>query len=53
MDKPKIDPSQIPEVERKLLCESLMEATLEFYSDPENEDRFQEWVREKRMRNET
>lgn len=53
MDKLKIDLSRIPQIEQRLLGETFLKATLEFYSDPENEARFQEWVREKYIKDET
>lgn len=38
-----IDPSKIPEVELNLLCASILSAVQDFYANPENVRRFEEW----------
>ena len=43
----KICPSQIPAVELRVLCQTLLESVEAFYQDPENQRRFEEWKREK------
>lgn len=39
----RIDPNSIPNIEKKLLCSTFLEAVIKFYKDPENEKHFQEW----------
>lgn len=52
-NSPKFDLSKISKVDRELLASTFLDAVLEFYSNPENESRFQEWLREKHMKDET
>lgn len=47
MDKIKIDVSRIPAIELKLLCGTLLDAVERFYSDPENQRRFEAWHKSK------
>ena len=42
-----ICPSDIPAVELRALCATVLEAVKEFYSDPENQRQFDTWKREK------
>ena len=39
----KINTSQIPETEAKLLAMTFLDAIKKFYSDPKNVEKFQEW----------
>jgi len=39
----RIDTSQIPAVEVRLLCSTVLEAVMRFYEDPDNLRRFEEW----------
>ena len=39
----KIDITQIPPVELKLLCQTLVKTVEQFYSDPKNRERFEQW----------
>lgn len=43
----RINPEEIPEIERKLLCETFLEAVKQFYADPENVRAFEEWQKSK------
>lgn len=47
MDKVKIDVSQIQAIEVKNLSRTLLAATERFYSDPENQRRFEAWQKSK------
>lgn len=40
---PVIDTAQIPAVEIRLLCSTVLDAVTLFYDDPENQHRFDEW----------
>lgn len=39
----RINPELIPETETKLLAMALLDAMRRFYSNPKNEEKFQEW----------
>ena len=43
MSQIKIDTAQIPGIEMKILCTTLVERMKIFYDDPENVRRFEEW----------
>lgn len=47
----KFDLSQVPLIERKNLGRTFLEAVERFYSDPENERRFQEWKKLQEVKN--
>ena len=49
-EKPHIIPSLIPDHVREDIGRVGLAAVLEYYQDPENERRFQEWVIEYRKR---
>lgn len=42
-----ICPSKIPAVELRVLCATVLDAVKDFYSNPENQRRFNAWKREK------
>ena len=48
MSNVRIDCAQIPRIEVKILCHTLVSSAERFYDDPENRRRFEEWQR-KRM----
>ena len=43
----KIDYTKIPAADLKNLCRTLTEAMIEFYNDPKNLAKFEEWKRNK------
>lgn len=43
----RIDPKSIPNIEKKLLCATFLEAVIRFYKDPNNELDFEKWCTEK------
>lgn len=43
----RIDPKSIPNMEKKLLCATFLEAVIRFYKDPNNELAFKKWRAEK------
>ena len=49
MSNVRIDCAQIPRIEVKILCHTLVSAAERFYDDPENRRRFEEWQRKGRL----
>ena len=51
MEKPKpqvrIIPKKIPNVEKKILCSTFLDAVINFYKDSNNEKAFKKWFTEK------
>ncbi len=45
--KIRIDPTQIPNMETKLLCATFLDAVIRFYQDPDNVLAFEKWRTEK------
>ena len=43
----KICPTKIPAVELRVLCATVLDAVMDYYSDSENQRRFEQWKREK------
>ena len=43
----RIDPKEIPNMEMKLLCATILDAVIRFYKEPENMAAFQKWHAEK------
>ncbi len=43
----RIDPEQIPKVEQKILCATVLEAVIRFYEAPERQTTFESWRMEK------
>ena len=43
----RINPKLIPNIEKKLLCSTFLDAVIRYYKDPENERRFQEWKKKR------
>ena len=39
----RIDPKEIPNMEMKLLCATILDAVIRFYEKPENMAAFQKW----------
>ncbi len=39
----RIDPKEIPKIEMKLLCATILDAVIRFYKEPENMAAFQKW----------
>ena len=39
----RIDPKEIPSMEMKLLCATILDAVIRFYKEPENIAAFQKW----------
>lgn len=39
----RIDPKEIPDMEMKLLCATILDAVIRFYKEPENMAAFEEW----------
>lgn len=42
-NKIKIDYTKIPPIELKILCRTFVTAIEEFYDDPKNRERFEQW----------
>ena len=43
----KICPTKIPAAELRVLCATVLDAVKDYYSDPENQRRFEQWKHEK------
>ena len=43
----RIDPKEIPNMEMKLLCATILDAVIRFYKEPENVAAFEKWQTEK------
>ncbi len=43
----KICPPEIPAVELRVLCATVLDSVEQFYRNPENQRRFEQWKREK------
>ena len=43
----KICPPKIPAVELRVLCATVLDSVEQFYRNPENQRRFEQWKREK------
>jgi len=43
----RIVPKKIPNLEKKLLCSTFLDAVICFYKDTENETAFKNWITEK------
>ena len=43
----RIDPKEIPNMEMKLLCATILDAVIRFYEEPKNMAAFQKWHAEK------
>ena len=39
----RIDPKEIPDMEMKLLCATILDAVIRFYKEPENMSAFEKW----------
>ena len=39
----RIDPKEIPNMEMKLLCTTILDAVIRFYEEPENMTAFERW----------
>ena len=39
----RIDPKEIPDMEMKLLCATILDAVIRFYKEPENMGAFEKW----------
>ena len=39
----RIDPKEIPDMEMKLLCATILDAVIRFYKEPENVTAFEKW----------
>ena len=39
----RIDPKEIPDMEMKLLCATILDAVIRFYKEPENVAAFEKW----------
>ena len=46
-DQPKIDFSQIPKHQMESLCRTLLKSCTEFYSDPKNVEKYEQWKAER------
>lgn len=46
-DQPKIDFSQIPKHQMEALCRTLLKSCTEFYSDPKNVEKYEQWKAER------
>ena len=46
----KICPPKIPAVEVRVLCATVLDSVSAFYQDPENQRRFEQWKREKEVK---
>lgn len=47
----KINPEEISKVDMQLLCMTFLDAIKEFYKDPENQRKFEEWKKEMEQKN--
>lgn len=45
----KINPAEVPKLEMKLFCLSLADAAERFFSIPENEQKFQAWLKSREV----
>jgi hypothetical protein len=45
----KIKPAEVPKLEMKLFCLSIVEATERFYKDERNEAAFQKWLKQREV----
>ena len=48
-DSKEIDVNKIPETEMKLLAESILEAAEEYFKQPGVKEKFQEWLRNRKI----
>ena len=45
MARVKICFSEIPEADRRALCDTVLDSVKRFYEDPENQKKFEDWLK--------